>query len=203
MTGTLFIVTAPSGAGKTSLVTKLVSDVPNLYASVSHTTRAPRSDEVHGLNYFFVSETEFQHMIKQEQFLEYAMVFDYHYGTSRLWVEQQLAAGVDIVLEIDWQGAQQIKQQCPQAISIYILPPSRSALHQRLQKRGQDTAKVISRRLQEAKADMSHYHEADYLVINDDFAQAFNQLKAIIVAKRVELIKQKQQYEILIKELLA
>jgi guanylate kinase len=200
---TLYIVSAPSGAGKTSLVKALVEATPAVTVSVSHTTRAPRPGEQDGVNYHFVSKAAFETMVGQDVFLEHAPVFDNYYGTSGDWVSAQLQAGTDVILEIDWQGARQVRQRMPQACSIFILPPSRAALEQRLRGRGQDGEDVIARRMRDAQAEMSHYGEFDYLVINDDFATALGELRAILVARRLVLWAQQRRQGALLADLLA
>lgn len=167
--GSLFIVSAPSGAGKTSLVKALCDKQESLSVSVSHTTRPKRSGEIHGKNYFFVSLREFKAQIENNEFLEYAQVFDNYYGSSMAAVETQLLRGNDIILEIDWQGAQQVREKIPGSITVFILPPSREILEQRLSDRGQDSTEIIQRRMKDAETEMSHYAEFDYLIINDDF----------------------------------
>jgi guanylate kinase len=179
-TGRLIILAAPSGAGKTSLANALVEGDPNLEFSVSHTTRAPRPGEKHGVHYYFVSREEFDAMVQLGQFLEHATVFGNSYGTSRAAVESVLARGKSVLLDIDWQGARSIKTRMPQAVSVFILPPSRAALRERLVKRGQDSMEVIERRMREATSEMSHYPEFDHIVVNDDFEQALADLKAIL-----------------------
>jgi len=181
----LFIVSAPSGAGKTSLVSRLVSELENLQVSVSHTTRGIRPREVDGENYFFTSRNEFESMVESDKFLEYAEVFGNYYGTSVEAVQKNLADGVDIILEIDWQGAAQVRQKLDEVVSIFILPPSRATLIERLKNRGQDSDEVIERRTAEAVAEMKQYHEADYLIINDDFDQALLELKSVVLSHRV------------------
>jgi guanylate kinase len=188
--GTLFTVSAPSGAGKTSLVTALTQGSQTLKVSVSHTTRPQRPGEIDGTNYHFVSEATFLEMLERAAFLEHARVFDNLYATSQAWVEQQLAAGIDVVLEIDWQGAQQIKHLMPASKSIFIVPPSRAALLERLTNRGQDDAAVIERRMSEATQEMSHYGESDYLIINDVFETALRDLQTIITSQ--QLLTEKQ-----------
>lgn len=178
--GKLFILSAPSGAGKTSLAKALVASTPNLAVSVSHTTRPPRPGERDGVDYHFVDESRFQEMLRTGQFLEHAKVFDHYYATSRAAVEQLLAAGKDVIFDVDWQGARAIKQRMPTAISIFILPPSRAVLEERLVGRGQDSAAVIKRRMQAAVAEMRHYQEFDHLVLNDEFSLALQDLKAIV-----------------------
>ena len=199
--GNLYLVSAPSGAGKTSLIAQLLPLLPQLEVSVSHTTRPQRPGEQDGVNYHFVSEDQFQQLVAEEAFFEHAQVFGNFYGTSRHSVNQRLAAGVDVILEIDWQGAQQIRQQQPDALSIFILPPSAQVLRDRLNKRGQDTATIIEGRMRQAISEMSHWQEYDYLIINDDFNSALQQLKAIFLAKRLETPRQSQQQAALIKEL--
>ena len=202
MLANLYIVAAPSGAGKTSLVNELVKTMSRVEVSISQTTRKPRSQEVDGENYFFICESEFEENIKENVFLEYAYVFENYYGTSRTWVESKLAAGIDVILEIDWQGARQVKQQFDAAIGIFILPPSREVLHNRLRKRAQDDSQVIEKRMAQASDEMSHFNEYDYLVINDDFEEAKEQLRQIILANRYRLKLQAQRHEALIHELL-
>lgn len=201
--GTLYIVSAPSGAGKTSLVKALLESEKTLRVSVSYTTRSMRPGEVDGVNYTFVDVTEFQRKINAGLFLEHAEVFDNYYGTSRLWVEAQLAQGMDVVLEIDWQGAQQVRRLMPQTVSIFILPPDKSTLEQRLRGRGQDSEAVIAQRLQEAVTEMSHYGEYDYVVVNDDFDVALGDLRAILAARRLRKEAQQLRCGALIEALLA
>ncbi len=200
--GNLYIISAPSGAGKTSLIKKLIPTVNNLVVSVSHTTRTQRSGETNGVDYFFISQTEFKKKIKQQDFLEYAQVFDNFYGTTQSSVQNNLDHGQDVILEIDWQGAVQIRRLLPKAISIFILPPSTEVLRARLQGRGQDSKEVIERRMQDAVAEMSHYAEYDYLVINDDFHTALTELKAIILANRLDIMHQQQRLKPLLSHLL-
>ncbi|AQU84431.1 MAG: guanylate kinase [Halomonas sp.] len=183
--GTLFIVSAPSGAGKTSLVRELIESLDGIQVSVSHTTRGKREGEVDGVNYHFISVADFQAMIEQGGFFEYAKVFDNYYGTSRHAVQTLLDAGQDVILEIDWQGAQQVRQQMPSAVSIFILPPSRSELERRLASRGTDEHAVIARRMRDAVSEMSHYDEYDYLVINDDFTTALQELQSLVISRRL------------------
>ena len=176
----LFIIAAPSGCGKTSLVEALIKNAKNLYVSVSHTTRPPRSDEINGINYYFVSIDEFEEMIKNNAFVEHATVFDNHYGSSAKLIKEKLDEGIDVILEIDWQGARQVKINMPNAISIFILPPSKEALLGRLQQRAQDNDATINKRMSDAKNQMQHFNEFDYLIINDDFNSALNDLNLII-----------------------
>lgn len=189
-TGTLYTLSAPSGAGKTSLVAALADGSTTIKVSVSHTTRARRPGETDGENYHFVSEGIFSEMLERAEFLEHATVFGNSYGTSRHWVEQHLATGIDVILEIDWQGAQQVKRQLPECQSIFILPPSLEALQQRLTTRGQDDDEIIARRMAAALEEMSHYHESDYLVINDIFATALAQLQTVMAAQHLRTQKQ-------------
>uniref|UniRef100_UPI00356A39E4 guanylate kinase n=1 Tax=Zhongshania sp. TaxID=1971902 RepID=UPI00356A39E4 len=194
---------APSGAGKTSLVAELLKRTPQLSVSVSHTTRPMRPGEQDGVNYHFISHGVFQQMLGETAFLEHAQVFDNFYGTSQKWVESELARGEDVILEIDWQGAQQVRRLMPETIAIFILPPSREALNQRLTGRGQDDDSVIQRRMDAAVAEMSHYVEGDYVVINDDFDTALADLEAIIRARRLQLDKQQDRHATLLSALLS
>ncbi len=202
MTGTLFVLSAPSGAGKTSLVKALLESTDNLCVSISHTTRPMRPGEQDGVNYHFVSREGFQALMEQSDFLEHAEVFGNFYGTSRSFVEQTLKTGKDVILEIDWQGAQQIRRIFPESISVFILPPSREALESRLRGRGQDAEAVIQGRLAKAVEEMSHYVEYDYLVINDHFDVALKDLRAVIEASRLRILKQTQRHEVLLQGLL-
>ena len=186
-TGILFIISAPSGAGKTSLVGELLKRMDNIKASISHTTRDCRPGEEDGINYHFVSREEFVGMLEQSAFLEHAEVFGNFYGTSQQWVEDTLAAGEDVILEIDWQGAAQVRQLFADSTSIFILPPSKQALRERLNNRGQDDSAVIEKRIAAATEEMSHYIEADFMVVNDDFEVALNQLMAIVSAQHCRL----------------
>ncbi len=188
--GKLYIISAPSGAGKTSLVKQLVADLDRLSVSVSHTTRAMRPGEVHGQDYYFVSAPDFKAMQAQQAFLEHARVFDNFYGTAQQTVEDNLKQGLDVILEIDWQGAEQIKKLLPDSLSIFILPPSTAVLLQRLRNRGQDDEQTIARRMRDAVTEIRHHDEFDYLVVNDHFALALTELKSIIIANR--LTKQRQ-----------
>ena len=199
--GTLFIIAAPSGTGKTSLVRALVEIIPDIYVSISHTTRPSRPHEKHAVDYYFVSEDEFRELVGQNLFLEHATVFDHRYGTSRTWVEQQLADGKDIILEIDWQGAQQVRAIMKDAVNIFILPPSLAALEERLKGRGDDE-RNIRRRLRDAVSEIEHYHEYDYLVVNDNFDKTLEQLAAILVSTRHNYDRQQDYFEKLLKQLL-
>jgi guanylate kinase len=178
--GQLFVISAPSGAGKTSLVRALLEARPNLTVSVSHTTRSPRAQEVEGRDYHFVKPAQFHELVGQGAFLEHASVFDNFYGTGRGQIEQKLKAGQDVLLEIDWQGAAQVRQAMPGCKTIFILPPSRTALEQRLRERRTDSPATIARRLADASADMSHYREFDFVVINDHFERARQELGEIL-----------------------
>jgi len=200
--GTLYTISAPSGAGKTSLVTALLEKSTGLQVSISHTTRPKRPGEVDGVNYHFVSKEQFQAMLKQQAFLEHAQVFSNSYGTSRQWVDDTLASGCDVILEIDWQGAAQIHQQLPDTVSIFVLPPSKNTLLERLTQRGQDGAEVIAQRIAEAQAEMSHFADADFLIINDVFATALDELALIVSSGKLLRKKQQHQHQALIKELL-
>jgi len=180
----LFIVAAPSGCGKTSLVKSLINDAKNLRVSISHTTRNPRVDEVNGTNYHFVSIAEFQKMVSEDSFIEHAEVFENFYGTSKKLINDNLDNNIDVILEIDWQGARQVNQNLPSAISIFILPPSKEALELRLKNRAQDDVLVIKKRMLDAENQMSHFNEFDYLVINDDFNSALTDLKLIISSSK-------------------
>ena len=203
MSGHLFTVSAPSGAGKTSLVNAVVEMLPELSISVSHTTRKMRPGEQDGINYNFVDSHQFQSMIAAGDFLEHAEVFGNFYGTSSSWVKNTLAEGKDVILEIDWQGAKQVRQQIPETIGIFILPPSRDILRERLTNRGQDEEAVIEARMAEAKAEISHYTDADYLIINDQFDEALVELKQVICQKSTKSRKDFQKHQRLIEELLS
>ncbi|QSX33938.1 guanylate kinase [Shewanella avicenniae] len=202
--GNLFIVSAPSGAGKSSLISALLGDKPaDMQVSVSHTTRQPRPGEVNGQHYHFVAVEEFKQLIADEAFFEWAEVFGNYYGTSRRVIEQTLAQGIDVFLDIDWQGAQQIKQQMPEAIGIFILPPSRDELQRRLTGRGQDSAEVIAARMDKAVSEMSHYNEYDFVIVNDDFEIALTDLRAIIRSQRLTQASQTITHSDMLKGLLA
>jgi guanylate kinase len=185
--GTLFIVSAPSGAGKTSLVRAVIEQTPDIVVSVSHTTRARRPGEQDGINYHFTGIARFEAMIAASAFLEHANVFGNRYGTARETVERELTAGRDVILEIDWQGARQIRQLLPETVSVFILPPSLAELERRLRGRGTDDEQTVRRRMNAAVEEMSHYHEYEFLVINDDFARAVADLQAIVRSCRLRL----------------
>ncbi|HXZ59851.1 MAG TPA: guanylate kinase [Steroidobacteraceae bacterium] len=201
--GRLYVISAPSGAGKTSLVKALLSSEPELRLSISHTTRTRRPTEVEGREYHFVSKGEFDERVRRGEFLEHAQVFDNHYGTSRGFVDSQLARGHDVLLEIDWQGARQVRRAMPDCVSIFVLPPARTSLAERLARRATDTAEVIRRRLSDAAGDMSHYQEFDYVVVNDDFDTAVADLQRIIEGRGEDLHSGRASLEPLLKELLA
>ena len=184
-TGTLYIVSAPSGAGKTSLLKALLERDPRMAVSVSHTTRAMRPGERDGVDYHFVALDRFVAMVERGEFLEHAEVFGNRYGTAEAAIRDSLAEGGDVVLEIDWQGARQVRERIPENVSIFILPPSREVLAERLHGRGQDSAEVIARRMDEAVSEMSHFGEYDFLVVNDDFNQALAELHCIVTARRL------------------
>ena len=201
-TGTLYTVSAPSGAGKTSLVNALIERCEGLQVSVSHTTRPMRPAEKEGVNYHFVSENVFVDMLDRAEFLEHAQVFGNLYGTSSVWLEEQLDRGLDVILEIDWQGARQVKQLLPETQSIFILPPSRQALQQRLSLRGQDDPSIIEGRMNAAVAEMSHYVESDFLVVNKDFDQALDELQCIVASQRLRTARQQKILSSMLQNLL-
>ena len=190
MNGCLYVIVAPSGAGKSTLVNALLEREPDVGLSISYTTRAPRPGEISGREYFFVSKDEFQAMVGRGEFLEHAEVYGNWYGTSKHWIEKTRAAGSDVVLEIDWQGARSVKALFPDMTFIYILPPSIEVLHQRLVKRGKDAKEVIERRLAEAREDLKHVHEADYVIINEDFSIALLDLQSVVRALRLTAARQ-------------
>ncbi len=198
MSGNLFIISAPSGAGKTSLVNALLESTPGLKLSVSYTTRAPRPGEVDGREYHFVSRETFLEMAKRGDFLESAEVYGNLYGTSQSWIESEIAGGHDILLEIDWQGAAQVRKIFPGCIGIFILPPSLQALETRLKGRKQDSAEVIAQRLQAARDDIAHVAEFDYVIINDKLDEAVQQLKAVVVAAGLRRDRQLARHQDLI-----
>lgn len=201
--GILYTISAPSGAGKTSLVRALLESLDNIRVSVSHTTRRQRPGETEGVDYHFVSMAQFKAMLDEAAFLEHARVFDNFYGTSQAWVNEQLAAGTDVILEIDWQGAAQVRRILPNTRSIFILPPSQATLLERLQGRGQDDEATIRRRMIAAVDEMSHFPEAEYIVINDDFDAALADLTAIVRCQRLRLDSQQRRHEALLANLLS
>jgi guanylate kinase len=201
--GKLFVIAAPSGAGKTSLVRALMQLRPALRFSISYTTRKQRPNERHSHDYFFVDRAEFERMVAAGDFLEHARVFDNYYGTSRQQVEQLLDASQDVLLEIDWQGAQQIRRALPECRSIFVLPPSREALEQRLRGRGTDSDEVIARRLRDSLADLSHWSEFDYIVVNDDFDRATEDLQAVVSGQGEHLRRDRPELRELLARLLA
>jgi len=202
-TSILFIVSAPSGAGKTSLLRELLARDEQLSLSVSHTTRAMRPGEEDGVHYHFVDQETFMGLVGGNVFIEHAQVFDNFYGTSEAAVRDQLAAGQDVVVEIDWQGAQQVRQRFPEAVSIFIVPPSIEALRERLSGRGQDSDEIIDRRMRDAQAELSHYGEYDYLLINDQFELALQQLAEVVGAERLRLQRQQVRYAAELQAMLA
>ncbi|MBU2427100.1 MAG: guanylate kinase [Gammaproteobacteria bacterium] len=201
--GNLFILSAPSGAGKSSLIHALLGQHQDMQLSVSHTTRAPRPGEVDGVHYHFVSVEAFKALIADNNFLEWAEVFGNYYGTSRTTIEQVLALGRDVFLDIDWQGARQIKYQVPSVLSIFILPPSVAELEKRLNQRGQDNQEIIAKRMLQAKSEISHVTEYDYVLVNDDFQQCLNELQQVVLSQRLTLQKQQQRQQALLTDLLA
>ena len=190
--GNLFIITAPSGAGKTTLVHQLVEQDKNLCVSISHTTRPARPGEENGVNYHFIEKSEFMSRLSNGEFLESAEVYDYHYGTSQHWVTEQLNNGIDVILEIDWQGAQQIRNLYPETCSIFILPPSLKALTERLTDRAQDDSETIESRMLQARGVMEHVAEADFVVVNDEFETALREIRAIILSQRLTVTAQQR-----------
>ena len=200
--GTLFIVAAPSGAGKSSIVNAVLKDTPGIALSISYTSRAPRPGERHAQHYHFIDKAEFERMIAAGAFFEHALVHGDYKGTARQSVEPQLAAGHDVLLEIDWQGARQVRAQMPDALSVFILPPSRAALETRMRSRGQDSEAVIAQRLSAAREEMSHYAEFDFVIVNDDFDQAVREVQAIFVGSRQRRAIQQVRHADLIDALL-
>ncbi len=200
--GRLYVISAPSGAGKTSLVKALLEQTKGIEVSVSHTTRAMRPGEQDGKDYHFIDKSRFEEMVAADDFLEHAQVFDNYYCTALSTIQQRLDAGIDVILEIDWQGARQVRKQVDSVLSIFILPPSRQALEQRLQGRGQDSDEIIARRMRDAVSESSHYNEFDYLVINDDFDIALSELGAIISSERLRGGRQWANHAGMIQELL-
>ncbi|GAA0371160.1 guanylate kinase [Bowmanella denitrificans] len=202
--GNLFILAAPSGAGKSSLIKALLErhQDGSMQVSVSHTTRQPRPGEQNGVHYHFVSKAEFEQLIAQNAFFEWAEVFGNYYGTSKQAIADTLQQGIDVFLDIDWQGARQVKKLMPQTATVFIAPPSRDELLRRLQGRGQDSADVIADRMDKARAEISHYHEFDYIVVNDDFATALAEVEALVISHRLQQTKQASRHSRLFAELL-
>ncbi|MDC3192300.1 guanylate kinase [Pseudoalteromonas elyakovii] len=200
--GNLFILSAPSGAGKSSLIGALLKKHSDMKVSVSHTTRSPRPGEENGVHYHFVSVDEFKALIEKNDFFEWAQVFDNYYGTSKQAIESQLAAGIDVFLDIDWQGAQQIRKLVDDVETIFILPPSKEELESRLNNRGQDSAEIIAGRMAKAQSETSHYNEYDYVVVNDDFDTALTEIETIVMAKRLSLKSQTVRHQALLENLL-
>jgi guanylate kinase len=200
--GNLFIVSAPSGAGKSSLINALLKIHDDIKVSVSHTTRSPRPGENNAEHYHFVDVEQFKNLIDKNDFFEWAQVFDNYYGTSKAAIENQLSQGIDVFLDIDWQGAQQVRKLVPEVKTVFILPPSRAELELRLNKRGQDSQEVIAGRMAQAKSESLHYDEFDYVLINDDFDTTLKQLQNIVLAARLELNVQRIRHHSLICDLL-
>ncbi|MBH0038784.1 guanylate kinase [Pseudoalteromonas sp. SWN166] len=200
--GNLFILSAPSGAGKSSLINALLKNHADMKVSVSHTTRAPRPGEENGVHYHFASTDEFKALIAKDDFFEWAQVFDNYYGTSKQAIESQLDAGIDVFLDIDWQGAQQVRKIMPSVQTIFILPPSKEELEQRLNNRGQDSAEVIASRMAKAQSETSHYNEYDFVIVNDDFETALADIKIIVMAQRLTLKAQENRHQALLNSLL-
>ncbi len=201
--GTLYVITAPSGTGKTTLVKRVLATTDGITVSISHTTRAPRPGEQPGVDYYFIDTSKFLQMVQNGDFLEHAQVFGYQYGTSYGAVHNRLRDGLDVILEIDWQGAQQVRRVMPQVCTIFIVPPSLETLRQRLQQRAQDTPAVIEQRLQESHIELSHCHEFDYIVINDVLEKAVEALRAIIISHRQRRDVIWQRYPDLFRRLLS
>jgi guanylate kinase len=202
MPGTLYIIAAPSGGGKTSLTRALLEREPNILLSVSYTSRLPRPGEADGVHYHFVSRGVFEEMIKRGEFFEHAVVHGDLKGTARTAVERTLAQGKDVLLEIDWQGARQVRAQMKDTVSIFILPPSRAELERRLRSRAQDSDATIRRRLADSREDIAHSVEFDYIVVNDDFATALSDLRSIVTARQLRAAAQRERYEALLADLL-
>jgi len=200
--GNLFILSAPSGAGKSSLINALLKKHADMKVSVSHTTRAPRPGENDAEHYHFVSVDEFKALIAKDDFFEWAQVFDNYYGTSKQAIEEQLAAGIDVFLDIDWQGARQVREIVDDVKTIFILPPSKQELEQRLNNRGQDSAEIIAGRMAQAQSETSHYDEYDFVVVNDDFDTALSEIESVVIAQRLTLKVQTTRHQTLINELL-
>lgn len=203
MKGNLFVISSPSGAGKSSLISALLKRHNDMKVSVSHTTRAPRPGEEDGVHYHFCQVDEFKSVIADDGFYEWAEVFGNFYGTSKQAIQEQLDQGIDVFLDIDWQGAQQMRKIVPDIITLFILPPSREELENRLNKRGQDSAEVIAKRMQQAQSEMSHYSEYDFVLVNDDFDQTLDEFERIVLAHRLQTGNIESKYADLIRQLLA
>ncbi|MCU7960159.1 MAG: guanylate kinase [gamma proteobacterium symbiont of Bathyaustriella thionipta] len=203
LSGQLYVISAPSGAGKTSLLNALLQQDEAVSLSVSHTTRAPRPGEQNGVQYHFVDDATFKALVAEGVFLEHACVFDHYYGTSRPAIESQLASGQDVILEIDWQGAQQIRATFKEVVSIFIVPPSVAELRRRLSSRGQDSETVINRRMRDAVSDLSHFDEFDYLIVNKNFDKALAEIQAVFVAHRLKKQRQQAKHADMLAALLA
>ena len=201
--GHLYVISAPSGAGKTSLIRALCGSMPNIMVSISHTTRAPRANETPNEDYYFVDHSFFNSMIQEKKFIEYAEVFGNLYGTSHASVEQNLIEGKDIILELDWQGARQIQTYNSECICIFIIPPSREELERRLKSRGSDSTQVVEKRLEKVAHEIAHYHEFDYIIVNNHFDLALQSLQSIIHSHRLKASRQKMRYATLLKQLLS
>lgn len=203
MKGNLFVVSSPSGAGKSSLISALLAKHADMKVSVSHTTRTPRPGEVDGQHYHFTDVATFKQLIQQNEFYEWAEVFGNYYGTSQSAINEQLEQGIDVFLDIDWQGAQQMRKLVPNIITLFILPPSQQELESRLNKRGQDSQEVIAGRMAQAKSEMSHFNEYDFVMINDDFEQTLFHFEQIVLSHRLQTDNQQSKFADLINELLA
>lgn len=203
MSGNLYVVAAPSGAGKTTLVKRLLQNERDVRLSISYTTRLPRTGEENGREYHFVDVESFRRMIEQGDFLEWAEVHGNYYGTSKTWISNQMAEGSDVLLEIDWQGAQQVRTQFPEAIGVFVLPPSQEELERRLTGRGTDSREIIDRRLAAARTEMRHVGEFDYVIINDDLERALDDLRAILRASRLRLKAQRSRHAALLDRLIS
>jgi guanylate kinase len=203
MKGNLFVISSPSGAGKSSLISALLKQHNDMQVSVSHTTRAPRPGEEHGVHYHFTDVDAFKQLISENGFFEWAEVFGNFYGTSKQAITEQLEQGIDVFLDIDWQGAQQMRKLVDNIVTLFILPPSKAELEDRLNKRGQDSKEVIAKRMDKAQSEMSHYDEYDFVLINDDFEQTLQQLETVVLAHRARTENQQIKHQSLLNDLLA
>ncbi len=201
--GQVYIISAPSGAGKTSLIDALCSSMSSLVLSISHTTRPPRLNEKDKQHYYFVTLEAFNELLQKDEYLEHATIFDHYYGTSRKELDRQLKNGIDVILELDWQGAQQVRKLLSESISIFILPPARSTLKERLNQRGMDDGLIVDKRFAAASKEIAHYEEYDFLVVNDSFDIALTQLQSIIQSNRLKCSRQKKYHKELISNLLS